>query len=200
MILGIAAHHDDLAIGAGGYLIDASKNQQVQLVVLVSNYLVGGTEARIEALQQSARDYQWQLSILDFRDCEIIVSAKAAIHLGNLIQKLDPDRLIVPAPGRHMDHASVCILVKQALRLTNQARSFFLCDAYKGLLPSVEHLYYHDITQVVDEKLRMITSLSHGQHAQETVDYVRALSIVRGLEANTSHAEAFSLISSGGSF
>ncbi len=200
MILGIAAHHDDLVIGAGGYLINASKKEQVMIVVLVNNYLVGGTEARLGALKKCAQHYQWELSILDFRDCEITVSAGAALRIGKLVETLNPDRLIVPAPGRHMDHASTFILMKQALRLSEQPRSFFACDAYKGLLPSTEFLYYYDTTDITDEKLKMISTLADGQHAQETVEYVRALSIVRGLEANTTCAEAFLLISPGGNF
>jgi LmbE family N-acetylglucosaminyl deacetylase len=200
MIMGIAAHHDDIAIGAGGYLLDAAMNDQVLLVVLVSNYLVGDTEARLTALKQCVQQHRWQLSILDFRDCDFNVSAQAALRLGTLIKRVDPARLIVPAPGRHMDHASTYILVRQALRLTEQARSFFVCDAYKGLLPSTDFLYYYDITGIADEKLKMVASLSSGRHAEETVEYVRALSIIRGLEANTTYAEGFSLVFPGGSF
>jgi LmbE family N-acetylglucosaminyl deacetylase len=152
------------------------------------------------ALSQCIQQYGWQLSLFDFRDSDINVSAQAAIRLGTLIKRCNPNRLIVPAAGRHMDHASTYILVRQALRLTEQARSVFVCDAYKGLLPSTDFLYYHDITHVAEEKLRMVASLSSGQHAKETVEYVRALSILRGLEANTTYAEGFLCVSSGGVF
>lgn len=200
MILGISAHHDDLAIGAGGYLLRAAQRDEIAIVVLADQYLVGGSATRLDALRQVADHRHWQLSILDYRDCNIAVSLEAALRVGRLIQEFDPETLIVPAPGRHIDHAATHLLVKHALRLTEQSRPFYLCDAYKGLLASTDFLYYDDTSAVIEEKVALVDLLAEGQHARDLTQYVRALGIVRGLEANTASAEAFALVAPGGTF
>jgi LmbE family N-acetylglucosaminyl deacetylase len=187
----LAAHHDDLVIGAGGFLLGQSETEDVALIVLASEYVTGDGADRIRWITGVAEEYRWHIEVLDFRDCGIPVSLEAALRVGRLLTRLEPTRLIVPNGGRHMDHAAAFTLAQHALRFAQLEPEMLVCDAYKGSLASAEHLAYRDIGPVYDKKIDMVGRMGVDEHGDHLVEYTSLLAKLRGMEANREHAEAF---------
>jgi LmbE family N-acetylglucosaminyl deacetylase len=191
VLVGLAAHHDDLVIGAGGFLLGESEHEEVALVVLASEYVTGDGADRIRWISGVAGEYRWRIEVLDFRDCAIPVTLEAALRVGRLLARLEPTRLVVPNGGRHMDHAAAFTLAQHALRFTQLEPELLVCDAYKGSLASSEHLAYRDIGEVYDKKIDMVGRMGIEEHGDHLVEYTRLLARLRGMEANREYAESF---------
>jgi LmbE family N-acetylglucosaminyl deacetylase len=196
-VLVVAAHHDDALIGAGGFLCGLPATTRVELAVLVRDYLVGGDRNALLRKVCDARD--WKLTCFEERDCAITVSLAMAARLANLMNR-SASLVIVPAPGRHMDHASAYTLVAAAARETLEPKQIWVCDAYKGTLAGHSRLHYEDIGERLAVKRELLAGLETNKAHRDEIDhYLSALAVLRGLECGVAAAEAFYRVPEGGS-
>ncbi len=196
-VLVVAAHHDDALIGAGGFLCGLPATTRVELAVLVRDYLVGGDRNALLRRVCDARD--WSVTCFEERDCAITVSMAMVARLAHLMNR-GASLVIVPAPGRHMDHASAYTLVAAAAREALQPSEIWICDAYKGTLAGHTRLHYEEIGDRLAVKRELLAELETNKvHRDEVDHYISALAVLRGLECGATAAEAFYRVPEGGS-
>ncbi|MDN5857541.1 MAG: PIG-L family deacetylase [Pseudonocardia sp.] len=119
-ILLLGAHCDDIAVGAGGTLLELCRSHPgVAVSALV---LTGGGSLREEeersALTAFCPGARLELTVLDLPDGRVPVRwERAKLALEELRGRHDPDVILAPAPGDvHPDHRTLAELVPTVFR------------------------------------------------------------------------------------
>ncbi|GHE36401.1 GlcNAc-PI de-N-acetylase [Streptosporangium violaceochromogenes] len=190
----LAAHCDDLAIGAGGSLLTlcaARPGLRVDALVLSG----GGTEREAEehaALAAFCPGADLRLTVLKLPDGRLPATwgeAKAAVE--ELRARTDPDLVFAPNPGdAHQDHRGLAKLVPTAFR-DHQVLGYEIVK-WDGDLgrPSV----YQPLTpEVAEEKVTLLQRHYPSQRRRPWYDREAFLGLarIRGIECQARYAEAF---------
>ncbi|MEV7009725.1 PIG-L deacetylase family protein [Streptosporangium sp. NPDC051022] len=190
----LAAHCDDIAIGAGGSLLtlcSARPGLQVDALVLSG----GGTEREDEehaALTAFCPGADLRLTVLKMPDGRLPANweeAKEAVE--DLRSRTEPDLLFAPHPGdAHQDHRGLAKLVPTAFR-DHQVLGYEIVK-WDGDLgrPSV----YQALTpEVAEQKVALLQRHYPSQRQRPWYDREAFLGLarIRGIECQSRYAEAF---------
>ncbi|MFF5108343.1 PIG-L deacetylase family protein [Streptosporangium sp. NPDC000509] len=190
----LAAHCDDLAIGAGGSLLTlCSAHPGVQVDALVLSG--GGTEREDEeraALDAFCPGADLRLTVLKLPDGRLPAhweEAKAAVE--ELRARTDPDLLFAPNPAdAHQDHRGLAKLVPTAFR-DHQVLGYEIAKwdgdlgrptAYQPLTP-----------EIAEAKVGLLHRHYPSQRHRSWFDREAFLGLarIRGIECHARYAEAF---------
>jgi LmbE family N-acetylglucosaminyl deacetylase len=193
-VAALAAHCDDIAIGAGGALLTLCAGRpgiQVDALVLSG----GGTEREDEeaaALAAFCPGADLRLTVLKMPDGRLPANwdeAKGAVE--DLRARTDPDLLFAPNPGdAHQDHRGLAKLVPTAFR-GHLALGYEIVK-WDGDLgrPSV----YQPLTpEVAEAKVALLLRHYPSQRRRPWYDREAFLGLarIRGIECQARYAEAF---------
>ena len=193
----LGAHCDDIAIGAGGALLELCRaNPGVRVSALV---FTGGKGQREEeeraALAAFCPGAKLELTVLELRDARLPTHqwslAKNILH--DLRQLAEPDLIFAPAPhDAHQDHRTVAELVPTAFRdhLTLHY------EILKWESDLAQPQAYLPLTEsVMAEKVDLLMRHYGSQHGHPWFDpeAFTSLARVRGVQCHVRYAEAFHL-------
>ncbi|GAA1270674.1 GlcNAc-PI de-N-acetylase [Planotetraspora silvatica] len=193
-ILLLGAHCDDLAIGAGGTLLELCRaNPGVRVTALVLSG--GGTPRESEersALAAFCVKAELELTILDVPDGRLPVHwERAKEALEEVRRRCEPDVIFAPAPhDAHQDHRALAKLVPTAFR-------DHLVLGYEILKWESDLEQPNVFTPLSETALREKIDLLHehypSQHIRSWFDEetFRGLARVRGVQCQSRYAEAF---------
>ncbi|WP_055479098.1 PIG-L deacetylase family protein [Sphaerimonospora mesophila] len=193
-ILLLAAHCDDLPIGAGGTLLElcrARPGLRVTALVLSG----GGTGREAEeraALPAFCPKAELDLTVLDLPDGRLPghwERAKAALE--DLRRRCDPDLVFAPAPhDAHQDHRGLARLVPTVFR-------DHLTLGYEILKWESDLAQPAVFVPLTEETVREKTDLLHAHYPSQRArgwfdeETFRGLARVRGVQCQSRYAEAF---------
>jgi LmbE family N-acetylglucosaminyl deacetylase len=193
-LLLLGAHCDDIAIGAGGTLLELCRSHAGLRVVAA--VLSGGRTLREEeeraALEAFCPTAQLEVVVLDIPDGRLPTHWERAKNaLEELRQRCDPDLVLAPAPhDAHQDHRGLSRLVPTAFRdhlILGYEILKWDCDlaqpnAFVPLSPAV-----------IDEKIKLLGEHYASQREQIWFDdeAFRGLARIRGVQCHSRYAEAF---------
>lgn len=210
-ILVVSPHADDEVLGCGGMLLRRiAEGHSADVVVgSVSTVRAGGevkasADTRRQELAEAARrlgvgeprilfeDYENRLDTLPILD---IVSALDAV-----LSEGRYDQVFIPYPSHHQDHRILYEASFSALREKGDGHGPTLVAAYEypyvGWTPVEFHggPYYVDVSEQMDGKIHALeayaSQLRPPPHPT-SVDAVRRLASMRGLECGRVYAELF---------
>lgn len=190
----LAAHCDDLAIGAGGTLLTLCAGRpDLAVHALV---LGGGGTAREDEERAALADFcapaRLEVTVLDFPDGRMPaqwLDVKEAVVA--LRGRLDADLVLAPHRGdRHQDHRLVAELVPQVFR--DQLVLGYEILKWDGDL--AQPPVYQPLTEeVARRKAALLAAHYPSQHGKDWYDGDAFLGLarLRGVQQHTRYAEAF---------
>jgi LmbE family N-acetylglucosaminyl deacetylase len=193
-IAAVAAHCDDLAIGAGGTLLTvcaARPGVRVDALVLSG----GGTERADEeaaALADFCPGADLRLTVLKLPDGRLPAywaEAKAAVE--ELRGRTDPDLLLAPHTGdAHQDHRGLAEIVPTAFR--DHLILGYEIAKWDGDLgrPTAYRPLTHEVAQAKADLLMRHYPSQHGRSWYDREAFL-GLARIRGIECQSRYAEAF---------
>ncbi|MER7949437.1 PIG-L deacetylase family protein [Streptomyces sp. NPDC096079] len=195
-VVAVAAHCDDIAIGAGGTLLTLCRARPgVRVDVLVLSG--GGTEREDEeraALAAFCPGADLRLTVLKLPDGRLPVhwdEAKAAVE--ELRGRTEPELILAPrTDDAHQDHRGLAKLVTTAFRdhlvlryeIVKWDGDLGRPTAYQPLAP-----------EVAEEKVRLLQDHYPSQRHRPWYDREAFLGLarIRGIECHARYAEAFTV-------
>lgn len=195
-LLLLGAHCDDVAIGAGGTLLELCRaNPGVRVTALVCTGGGGPRETEERAgLAAFCPAAKLEMTVLDLPDTRLPTcwdQLKRA--LSRLRERVEPDLVLAPAPhDAHQDHRTLARLVPTAFR--DHLTLGYEVLKWEGDLvqPSV---YFPVPAPVLAEKLDLLFAHYRSQTGHPWFDReaFAGLARVRGVQCHARYAEAFHL-------
>jgi LmbE family N-acetylglucosaminyl deacetylase len=193
-VVALGAHCDDIAIGAGGTLLQLCRARPG--VVVTALVLTGGGSLREEeeraALRAFCPEAKVEVTVLDLPDGRVPTQWGRAKHALEELRRLgDPDLVVAPsAHDAHQDHRTVAELVPTVYR--DHLTLGYEILKWDGDLaqPSV---YLPLAEPVLQEKVAKLHAHYGSQHGRGWFDAetFRGLARVRGVQCGARYAEAF---------
>jgi LmbE family N-acetylglucosaminyl deacetylase len=189
-VLAIGAHPDDIEIGCGGTLLALGAREGVH----VSSLVLTGTDLRREEARVAARAFGSAPptfgGLPDARLPEHWGAAKDALHAFRDAH-LDVDVIFAPRPDdAHQDHALLGSLVRTVWR--GPLVLHYEIPKWDGDMGR-PNVYVPLTDDQVDRKVELLNDSFPSQHGRDWWDdeFFRSLLRLRGAEAQTRYAEAF---------
>lgn len=193
-VVALAAHCDDLAIGAGGTLLALCSGRpglRVEVLVLSG----GGTEREEEetaALADFCPGAALGVSVLKLPDGRMPAHwHEAKVALEELRARTDPDLILAPHTGdAHQDHRTLAELVPTAFR--NHLALGYEIPKWDGDLGR-PGLYQPLPPELARHKAELLARHYPSQHGRSWYDEETFLGLarIRGIECGHRYAEAF---------
>jgi LmbE family N-acetylglucosaminyl deacetylase len=190
----LGAHCDDIAIGAGGTVLQlcrARPGLQVSALVLTGAGSVRAKEEQV-ALEAICPGAELDVTVLDLPDGRIPEhwgAAKAAVE--ELRARTDPDLVLCPAAhDAHQDHRTLAMLVPTAFR--NHLALGYEILKWDGDLAQPD-TFVPLPEPVLREKVEHLTA-SYGSQSERSwfdAETFSALARVRGVQCQSHYAEGF---------
>jgi len=191
-VLALAAHADDIEIGAGGALL--TLQQQTPVIASALVFSANATrraeaEHAAELLYRDARD--WTLVVKDFD--ENLFPGQIAALKSELaaVRSFEPDVIFAPAlHDRHQDHRTLAELAWQGFR--DHAVLQYEIPKWEGDL-TTPNAYIALDDEILDEKVRIISEAFVTQRDKPWFDAATfsGLARLRGVECGQRWAEGF---------
>jgi LmbE family N-acetylglucosaminyl deacetylase len=193
-ILVLGAHCDDIAIGAGGSLLELCRaHPGLRVVALV--FTGGGGQREEEeraALDAFCPDAKLELAVLDLPDTRLPTCwQQAKDALRDLRQFTEPDVIFAPAPhDAHQDHSTVGALVPTVFR-DHLTLGYEILKWESDL--AQPQVYFPMAAAVLREKIDKLHEHygSQTDHPWFDRESFTGLARVRGVQCNSRYAEAF---------
>lgn len=194
IVLGVAAHGDDIALGCGGAIAKHVKaHDEVFLLVLTKGEEGGDPEVRTKETVKSAvvlgipRKNVYFGNLPDARMFENL--RKAILKIENLTDKCNPFRVYTSSSrDRHQDHVATAMATKAACRKVPQILAYETPSTLTEFSPQV----FIDISSVLSLKVKAIRlHQSQSRKGYMKAEAARGLARFRGLQAGAKAAEAF---------
>jgi LmbE family N-acetylglucosaminyl deacetylase len=190
----LGAHCDDIAIGAGGTLLELCRaNPDLRVTALVCTGGGGPREAEERAaLAAFCPGAKLEVTVLSFPDTRLPTCwDEVKSELRALRERTDPDLILAPSPhDAHQDHCTVAKLVPNAFR-DHLALSYEILKWESDLAqPSV---YLPVPKSVLEEKIDLLFQHYGSQvgHSWFDREAFSGLARVRGVQCHARYAEAF---------
>ncbi|MGI5125232.1 PIG-L deacetylase family protein [Pseudonocardia sp. CA-107938] len=193
-VVALGAHCDDIAIGAGGTLLELCRaHPGVAVTALV---LTGGGSLREEEERSALRAFcpgaELDVTVLDLPDGRVPTQwGRAKQALEELRRGGDPELVIAPSPhDAHQDHRALAQLVPTVYR-DHLALGYEILKWDGDLIqPSV---YLPLAEPVLQEKVTKLHAHYGSQHGRGWFDAetFTGLARVRGVQCGARYAEAF---------
>jgi LmbE family N-acetylglucosaminyl deacetylase len=193
-LLLLGAHCDDIAIGAGGTLLELCRSHaglRVVAAVLSGRGSVREEEERV-ALEAFCPKAQLEVVVLDIPDGRLPTHwERAKRTLEELRQKCDPDLVLAPPlHDAHQDHRGLSRLVPTAFR-DHLVLGYEILKWESDLAqPSV---FLPLPKAVIDQKIELLREYYCSQRDRPWFDdeAFRGLARMRGVQCHSRYAEAF---------
>ncbi len=194
-ILAIGAHPDDIEIGCGGSLVKFTKQGHNVSLFVVSDGSAGGEMTIRKEEQKKAAQLIPAVNLFwgDYRDTEIVVNKKIIYHFETIIQKANPDIILVNNPeDTHQDHRHLAQITISATRYIKNVL-FYETPTTTNFQPDV-------YVKLNDRLLKNKHELLKAHHSQVNKTNIANLSIIdvatsnaqfRGTQSRVKYAEAF---------
>lgn len=193
-IAAVGAHCDDIAIGAGGLLLELCRRRPGLTVDAL--VLCGGGTAREQeeraALASFCPDAKLDLTVLDMPDGRVPPQwERAKTALADLRAACDADLVLAPAPhDAHQDHHTLAKLVPTVFR--NHLVLSYEILKWDGDLAQ-PNTYVPMSAAVLQEKVALLHEHYGSQHQRTWFDpeTFAGLARIRGVQCQERYAEAF---------
>jgi LmbE family N-acetylglucosaminyl deacetylase len=195
-LLLLGAHCDDIAIGAGGTVLELCRaNPGLRVTALVCTGGGGPREAEeLAALAAFCPGAKLEAEILDFPDTRLPQCwDELKLELRRLRERVDPDLILAPAPhDAHQDHRTLAQLVPTTFR-DHLTLGYEILKWESDLVQPQVYLPVPD--PVLAEKLDLLVEHYRSQltHPWFDREAFAGLARVRGVQCNARYAEAFHL-------
>ena len=194
VILAVGAHPDDIELGCGGTLCNASRmGSQIIAVFLSKGERSGDPEDRVKESKKALSLFNIKdVFFGDFTDTEIPNSRKAIDFLEGFYEKHKPDAVLTHSVNDfHQDHRQVGWLSLAALRTVPKILSYESPRVSSTFAPT----YFIDISDTINLKWEALKChLSQCQKRYLTYESMINLASFRGNQAGISAAEAFEVV------
>lgn len=192
-ILAVAAHADDIEIGAGATILRLLGDRPGSRVlwIVASATADRAAEARASASAFCADAGQSDVSVCDLPDGRLPAHAPALKDLLEAAKPFDPDLILAPrTDDAHQDHRIVAETVWQTFRSHIVAE--YEIPKYDGDLGRPNVFVTID-ERTLTRKIDLLHTHFPSQHGRTWWggDTVRAIARLRGIESATRFAEAF---------
>ena len=196
-ILAIGAHPDDIELGCGGTLVKAARNgHNVYMCTLTRGAASGDPRERTQELLASGKYIGAKdVAIGDFDDTKLNVDDRLINFIESYINKVDPDVIFTHYHGDiHHDHRAVATATRESARFNSNVLAYEI-----PLTRDFEPKVYHDISDVIDDKIELIRIYwSQRGKLYTKANTIKALAEFRALQSrlNTSinYVEAFDVL------
>ncbi|GAB2813740.1 PIG-L family deacetylase [Actinocorallia aurea] len=193
-VLLVAAHCDDLPIGAGGTLLElcrATPGVRVSALVLSGGGTAREDEER-KALAAFCPGAELDVTVLDLPDGRLPAHwERAKEALEEVRRRTEPDLVIGPSPhDAHQDHRGLAALVPTAFR-SHQSLGYEIVKWESDL--AQPGLFVPLTAETVAEKIDLLHRCYPSQTGRTWFDdeTFRGLARIRGVQCNSRYAEAF---------
>lgn len=211
----VAPHSDDEVLGAGGSIALLAKGGAQVTVVTVGSELPPLYPPELkETVQEEARGCHKLLGVsesvfLDIPSVEIPHVPVARLNSGiqDVIDRVQPQLVLVPFPDRHVDHRSTFDAAVVATRPFRGGRCIDMVAMYEvisetfwnvpGAEPTFAAEWTVDITETIDAKLEayaQYTTRVTPSPGPRSVEALRALAVFRGSQQGFAYGEAFNVV------
>lgn len=200
-VLFVGSHPDDIELGCGGTLLKhIDKGDDIFIILLSKGErgLVGSSEKRAEVSKRIFTENGIQKSHIFL---ENIPDTKFPDHrekIFKLIEKICINQSITKVYTHtdkeyHQDHMTV---YEETLRAARNVQSMLTYESNAHTYPAFSPIYFQDITEYMDRKLRMIQShLSQKDKKYCKTETILVHAKFRGHQSRIStYAEAFEVI------
>lgn len=192
-VLAVGCHADDIEIGCGATLLAVTRAQPEVAVTWVVLAAAGerADEARAGAEAFLVEAGSTDVLVHDFRDGFLPYSGGAVKDAFESLKPVDPDLVFTHARADlHQDHRLACELTWNTFR--DHLVLEYEIPKYDGDL-GTPNVFVPLSEEQVDEKLRLIRDTYGSQAGKHWFDdeLFRSLLRLRGMEAATRYAEAF---------
>jgi LmbE family N-acetylglucosaminyl deacetylase len=193
-LLLLGAHCDDIAIGAGGTLLELCRaHPSLRVTALVCSG--GGSAREVEehaALAALCPGAKLEIIVLDLPDTLLPTCwATVKAELRGLRERIDPDLVMMPAPhDAHQDHRTLARLVPTAFR-DHLALGYELVKWESDL--AQPQVFLPVPSPVLEEKVGALLTHYPSQRDRPWFDrdVFAGLARVRGVQCGARYAEAF---------
>jgi LmbE family N-acetylglucosaminyl deacetylase len=193
-LLLLGAHCDDIALGAGGTLLELCRTHhsvRVTAVIMSGAASLRAQEER-SALAAFCPQADLEVVILDVPDGRLPVHWKRAKNtLEELRRNCAPDLIVGPSPhDAHQDHRGLSRLVPTAFR--DHLMLGYEILKWEGDL--AQPTVFVPLSQaVLDEKIKLLHEyyVSQRDHTWFDDEAFRGLARIRGVQCHSRYAEAF---------
>jgi LmbE family N-acetylglucosaminyl deacetylase len=192
-VLVVGCHPDDIEIGCGGTILLLTRaHPELEVTWVVLSARDGrAEEARASATKFLASAGSADVRLHDFRDGFLPFAGEAVKDLFESLKPTDPDLVLTHTRSDlHQDHRLVCELTWNTFR--DHLILEYEIPKYDGDLGAPNVFVALD-GELVDEKLHLIRDHYPSQARKHWFDeeLFRSLMRLRGMEAATQYAEAF---------
>lgn len=199
-ILAIGAHPDDIELGCGGLLMkSARQGHDIYMYTVTRGEASGDPEERSSELKHSAKLIGVNTLWIDkFGDTQLCVGSDLINRIELFVKRSQPDIIFTHSlRDTHHDHRAIAASTVEAGRFVPNILSYEI-PLTKDFQPQI----YYDISDVLNEKLRLIelfwsqqSKLYLKSHAIKGLAEYRALQ--SRLNTSINYVEAFEIIKLG---
>lgn len=192
-VLAIGCHPDDIEIGCGGTILQLTRVRPEMEVTWV---VLSASDDRADEARESAAAYLESAAVSDirlheFRDGFLPYSGAEAKEVFEGLKPVKPDVVLTHTRSDlHQDHRLACELTWNTFR--DHLIFEYEIPKYDGDL-GAPNVFVPLTDDVVEDKLRLLTRHYSSQAGRHWFDdeLFRSLMRLRGMEAATRYAEAF---------
>jgi N-acetylglucosamine malate deacetylase 1 len=217
-VLVIAPHPDDETLGAGGTIRRfGDSGYEVTVVTVAAHMPPLYSEEVHQTTVRESRAAQEFLGVNEsvFLDRPAVFLGDIPVHefnglIGNEVNRVEPDILLIPYPDRHIDHRQIFDACMVAARPVGAGKKIALVAAYETIsethwnAPHIEPNFTPnlcvDITQQIDAKLKAMACFKSQLHdfpGPRSVEALNALALFRGSQAGFGYGEGYHVIRMG---
>jgi LmbE family N-acetylglucosaminyl deacetylase len=201
-ILAIGAHPDDVELGCGGLILKAAKNgHNVFLYTLTRGGASGDPHLRTQEVVESSKIIGCKALWIDnFSDTHLSVNSELINHIEIFVNRASADLILTHSQcDTHHDHRAVAAATLEAGRFVPNILAYEI-PLTRDFRPQI----FYDISDVVDEKIRMIELFkSQREKVYLHADAIKGLGAYRALQSRLNasneierpvHVEAFEVL------
>lgn len=209
-VLVVSPYPDDETLGAGGTIARLNEVFWLNITTIKDNdnfpkSMIDKREEQLYAITDFYNFSDMYYLDLPTTKLENIDSDKAIDMIGDIIKKIEPEMLILPAYNdAHSDHKRVfdwCFACTKVFPLYSIKQVMTMEIVSETDFGRPENIfvpnYYVDITSYIENKIQAIEiyDTELGEHPfPRSLDNIRALAVLRGTTAGVKYAEAFRMI------
>lgn len=202
-ILIVVAHPDDVADGMGGTALLLKDKYQLHVICATRGErgvpgqpLEATGVIREKEEREACRQLSAQVHFLDRIDRELFADRETSLMVADIINATDPVAIFTIWPvDTHPDHSAISEVTKKGIFLSNKTPELIFFEEGPHQTSHFKPDFYIDITQVMNEKLKLIRCHNCQNEGDAMAQTFLEKSILRGQESGYKHAEGFKTLS-----
>jgi N-acetylglucosamine malate deacetylase 1 len=191
----IAPHADDETLGCGGIL---DKDCLVFICAIDESEFGLSVYDRVNELWGAAKNLNYGVSIAYAPKVNHLEVTETIAYLEEKINSYKPDALYIPHPGYNQDHR---VVYEAAITATRPHETNFFVK--KVLVYEAVHdfIWSHNIFTPnyfvpidIEKKLKAFSYYKSQMQTHRSLDVIRQIAALRGVQANVPYAEAYRIV------